>query len=98
MFKLREDADPQEYERWAIDRDAPVVRDLPSVDSFTVHRIKGTLDGEAPYDYVEIVDVADMDQFGKDISGGEMATVAGEFTKFTSGPIFMVSEPLEPPA
>jgi hypothetical protein len=91
MFKLREDADPQEYERWAIDRDAPVVRDLPSVDSFTVHRIKGTLDGEAPYDYVEIVDVADMDQFGKDISGGE-------FTKFTSGPIFMVSEPLEPPA
>jgi hypothetical protein len=98
LFTLTEGADRDEYEQWARVRDSPVVRGLPAVQRFDVHRISGTLDGPAPYDYVEVVDVTDMDQFSRDIQDPEMQAVVTEFGAFADSPVFMVSEPLEPGA
>jgi len=36
LFNLLEGVDFSEYERWALDRDVPTVRGLPSVESFRV--------------------------------------------------------------
>lgn len=92
LFNLKPGVDPAEYERWAEERDAATVRALPSIDAFTVHRVSGALTGEPPYRYVEVIDVNDMDQFGKDIATPEMQRVAGEFAERADNPAFLVSE------
>lgn len=94
LFNLRAGADPAAYERWAAERDVPAVRALSSVSSFTVHRVTGALGGEAPYEYVEVIDVEDMERFGREVAGEEMQRVAAEFREHADDPRFMVSEPL----
>lgn len=97
LFRLQAGTDPQVYEDWARQTDLPVVRDLPSVDSFSLYRISGLFgsDAPAPYDYVEVIDVSDMTQFGADVSTDVMARVAAEFRQFADNPVFMLSESAE---
>jgi hypothetical protein len=94
---LKTDADRAEYENWAKTTDLPTVRALPSVDGFEVQRIGGLFgsDDPAPYDYVEIIDIASLNQFGKDVSTETMAAVAAEFQTFADSPVFMLAENLE---
>ena len=94
MFNLQSDADVQAYESWAASTDLPIVRDLPSVDGFTLHRISGLFgtDEPAPYQYVEIIDINNLDTFGSDVSTETMQKVAGEFRTFADNPIFMLSD------
>jgi len=93
LFNLKSDADSATYEEWAKSTDLPIVRDLASVDSFEVFRTSGLYgaDAAAPYQYVEIIEVNDMDQFGADVSTETMAKVAGEFQTFADNPVFMLS-------
>lgn len=97
VFKLKGDADRAAYENWAKTTDLPIVRELPSVDSFEVHRVNGLFgsDAPAPFDYVEIIDISAMDQFGADVSTETMAKVAGEFQTFADSPQFMLTTNLE---
>lgn len=98
LFNLRPGADPAEYEAWARARDLPGVRALPSIDDFTIHRATGLLGApgsKAPYDYVEIIDVADMDGFWSDISGAASQAVAAEFRGWLAGePLFITTDEL----
>lgn len=97
VFKLKSGADRATYENWAKTTDLPVVRKLPSVDGFEVHRVTGLFgtDDPAPYDYVEIIDINAMEQFGADVSTETMAKVAGEFQAFADSPRFMLTTNLE---
>ena len=94
MFNLQADADVQAYENWAATTDLPIVRDLPSVDGFTLHRISGLFgtDDPAPYQYVEIIDINNLDTFVGDVSTETMQKVAGEFHTFADNPVFMLSD------
>ena len=78
--------------------DLPGVRALPSIDDFTIHRATGLLGApgsKAPYDYVEIIDVADMDGFWSDISGAASQAVAAEFRGWLAGePLFITTDEL----
>ena len=99
LFNLKPDVTAADYEDWARTRDIPGVRSLPSVDDFTVLRTTGLLGSQAkaPYDYVEIIDVADMDNFFKDASGEASQAVATEFRQWLgSEPVFMLTEALGP--
>jgi len=97
FFNLTDAASRSAYEDWARSTDLPVVRKLPSVDSFEVHRVTGLVgsDEAAPYDYVEIIDVNSMEQFGADVSTEVMGKVAGEFRSFTDNPVFMLTDNLD---
>ncbi|MGI9289902.1 MAG: REDY-like protein HapK [Gammaproteobacteria bacterium] len=97
LFNLKADADRAAYEAWAQATDLPIVRDLPSVDSFTVHKVSGLFgtDAPAPYEYVEIIDINSLDQFGADVSTETMGKVAGEFQAFADNPVFMLTGDLE---
>ena len=97
LFNLKADADRAAYENWAQTTDLPIVRDLPSVDSFEVQVVSGLYgsDAPAPYQYVEIIDVNSMEQFGNDVSTESMAKVASEFQSFADNPIFMLTTSLE---
>lgn len=97
LFNLKPDVTPADYEEWARTRDIPGVRSLPSIDDFTVLRTTGLLgsEGKAPYDYVEIIEVADMDGFWTDIATEGSQAVATEFRQWLgSEPVFMLTEEL----
>ena len=51
-------------------------------------------DGKPPYAYMEVIDVSDMDQFGKDIADTTMQRVAQEFQAFADSPLFVVTRTL----
>lgn len=93
LFRLKPDADRDAYEAWAKATDLPIVRDLPSVERFDVFRVAGLFgsDEPAPYDYVELIDISSMDQFGTDVGTDTMARVAGEFRQFADNPVFMLT-------
>ena len=88
LFNLREGVDPGQYEAWAKTTDLPVVNRLASVDRFQVLRAEGLFGSSspAPYDYVEIIDVNDMDQFGNEVASETIQRVAGEFQELRIAP------------
>ena len=99
LFNLKAGVAPADYEEWARTRDIPGVRSLPSIDDFTVLRTTGLLGGggPAPYAYVEIIDVADIDGFWTDVATEASRAVATEMRAFVNGePIFMTTEELGP--
>lgn len=95
LFNLKEDVDVTAYESWAVANDLPTVNALASVDQFDVLRTTGLLTGgAAPYQYIEILDIPDMETFGKDIATETMKKVASEFQAFADAPLFVMTEAL----
>jgi hypothetical protein len=80
LVKLKEGVDPEDYERWILDSYAPAVRDLPSVEDWRDYRVIGLLgsDTAPPYQYVVTLDVKDLDQLGRDMTGEEMQKLFSE--------------------
>ena len=97
LFNLKPGVDAAAYESWAKERDIPGIRSLPSVDDLRVYRTTGLLgvEGKSPYDYIQILDVADMPGFFKDVAGETSKAVAAEFLQFTDAPVFMLTETLD---
>ncbi|GAB5415693.1 MAG: hypothetical protein Cons2KO_32960 [Congregibacter sp.] len=94
LFNLKPDASADAYENWARTTDIPNVNALGSVSNFSVLRTTGLLgsDDPAPYQYVELLDVADMEGLGADVSSETMQRVAAEFQAFADNPAFMLTE------
>jgi hypothetical protein len=93
LFNLKDANAASKYEHWAQTVDVPNVKRLPSVDDFKVFKTSGVLgtDQNAPYQYVEIIEVNNPDQLGKDVSSGTMQRVAAQFQEFAHNPCFMIA-------
>jgi uncharacterized protein (TIGR02118 family) len=89
LFNLKDGVDSDAYEEWARTRDAVIVRKLPSIDSFAVVRIDGSMQGESPFQYVEQIEINDMGRFHADIATQEMAHIAAEFQEWADAPLFI---------
>lgn len=91
LFNLKNGVSRDDYERWARTTDLPTVNALASVNRFDVLRSAGLLLGEGtpPYEYIEIIDVGDMDLFGSEVSTAAMQAVAAEFQRFAEKPCFI---------
>src|SRR6266511_2207840 len=65
LNRLRDGADPDEYEAWIRRVDYPVARAQGAITSYTVTRIDGTLSGEgaSPYDYLEVIEITDLEAY-----------------------------------
>ena len=96
LFNLKEGVDPAAYEAWARRSDIPGVNGLGSVNRFTVHKATGLFgsDAAAPYQYVEVIDIAGMDGFVADISTPEFQAMAAPFQQFADNPQFILTEHL----
>jgi len=81
LFNLQDGKSKDDYENWARTKDIPGVNGLSSVDGFDVFRAESLLfsDDASPYDYIEILDINDMGQFGQDASQAHMQAIAAEF-------------------
>lgn len=81
FFNLKPGVAVADYEAWARSVDLPTVNGLPSISKFEVFRATAVLGSDAPppYAYFEIIDVADMNQFGQDVATPLMQKIAGDF-------------------
>jgi len=97
LFNLREGVSAADYEAWAKKTDLPTVRGLKSISDFKVYRSTGLLgtDDPAPYAYIEVISVADMEQFGPDVSTETMQKVAAEFQEVADNPCFILTNDIE---
>ena len=96
LFNLKLGKSPADYEVWARNTDLPTVAALRSVDDFKVYEATGLLGSEdrPPYQYVEIIDVADMAVFGDEVGTETMRRVASEFQDWAD-PIFITTRDIE---
>ena len=94
LFNLKDGVDPAEYEAWAKKDDIPTASGLNSVDAFTVHKATGIFgsDGTSPYQYFEVIDISDMDNFVGDISDPAFQAKAAPFQEFADNPQFILTE------
>ena len=96
LFNLKPDVDAALYEKWAREKDLPTVRGLKSVSGFDVLKSQALLgsDAKPPYQYAELIEVADMTAFGADISTPLVQAGAKEFQAFADNPVFILCEKL----
>lgn len=95
LFNLKAGTSVADYEKFARETDLPIVNQLPSVDRFEVLKAQGLLSGgQSPYQYIEIIDVNNMEQLGKDVSGEAMQKVAATFRTMAENPLFIVTAAL----
>lgn len=94
LFNLKPGVAATDYEAWAQTRDLPGVRSLVSVADFDVYRTTGLLSASdpAPYDYVEVLDVLDMEGFEKDWAGDLMQSLVDEMRAYADDVMFMTTE------
>ncbi|MBB3954216.1 REDY-like protein HapK [Novosphingobium sediminicola] len=81
LFNLKPGVDEAAYTEWAKTVDLPTANGLPSIDSFRLFKTTGLLgsDAKPPYSHIEVLDIADMDQFGRDVATEAMQAVAAAF-------------------
>ncbi len=66
--RLRPGVNAADYERWVREVDYRAAKDIPSIRSYRVHHINGPCLGDTtPYDYVEVVEITDIDDYRRDI-------------------------------
>lgn len=95
LLNLKPGKSRSDYENWARTTDLPTVNGLASIEKFEVFEATGLLSGgAAPYDYIEILDITDMDAFGAEVATETMKKVAGEFREWAD-PIFIKTRNLD---
>jgi len=94
LFNLKEGVSRDEYEEWARDRDVPTVTGLDSVENFQLFRTSGLLGSEAPapHQYVEMIEVRDMETFQQEIGSAAMSEIAAQFQGYADSITFMLAE------
>lgn len=97
LFNLKPGVSVESYQRWARTVDLPTVNGLVAIDSFELFRTTGQLGSDAPppYAYIEVLDVNDMDQFGRDVATPTMQRVAAEFQEMADV-IFLTTDRITP--
>jgi hypothetical protein len=96
LLKLKPGSSRPDYEAWARSVDLPHVNRLQSVQGFEVFEATGLL-GSAdspPYDYIEVLDVADMALFGQEVASETMKSIAAAFQRWAD-PVFVTTRRLE---
>lgn len=70
LSKLKPGVAAANYETWLREFDYVRAKELSSILSYRTHRIQGHLREEAaiPYDYLEVIEVTDLEQYRKEIT------------------------------
>jgi len=94
LFNLKEGQSVEDYEAFAKNVDVPGVKSLNSIDGFKVYKSQALLfsDDTPPYQYFEVIDVNDMDGFGKDVQDEKIQEIAGKFQSMVDNPMFILTE------
>ena len=94
LFNLKSGVTPEAYERFAKEMDIPTVKRLASVDEFRVFRSSGRFgaEGPAPFQYVEVIEVNNLDGLIADVGDPAVGKVVAAFRDYAENPIFMMTD------
>lgn len=97
LNRLREDADRGEYEAWIRRVDYPVARAQGAIASYTVTRVEGTLsgEGESPYDYLEVIEITDLEAYRALGSLPEFQQLLAEWSQYVAEAVMIHGELVE---
>jgi hypothetical protein len=84
LVNLKENVDPEDYERWLDERYVPAILQLPSVDEWRGHRVGGLAEayGEPPYEYIVTVEINDLERLGRDMESERVQTLLAELGRY----------------
>jgi hypothetical protein len=80
--KLNDGVDAAQYEKWVRTVDYPVARRQEPILSYEVYRANQRLladSSESPYDYVEVIDVADVEKYLEAAGSEDMQSMLAEW-------------------
>jgi hypothetical protein len=99
LNKLREGVEPADYERFVREVDYPFARALPTIRSYVVTRLDGMLDGDGkpPYDYLEVVEITDLDEYRASLnpSKPEIKEFFDQWSSFVGESLMVQGEVIE---
>ena len=97
LNRLREGVDADEYEAWIRRVDYPIARAQGAITGYTVARIEGTLgaEGESPYDYLEVIEIIDLDAYRALGALPEFEQLLQEWSKFVADAVMIHGEVIE---
>jgi hypothetical protein len=82
---LREGVDPRDYERFVREVDYPFAERLETIRSYVVTRLDGLFDGgPPPHDYLEVVEITDLEAYRKSLDPGSSSEVQQFFDQWSS--------------
>ena len=92
LFNLKPGVTPEQYEQWARETDVPAVNALDAVERFRVYKSIGLLgtDAKPPYEYMELVEIADLEQLAKDAATERMREITQQFQTMADNPIWIL--------
>lgn len=91
MFNLKDGVSEADYEAWAKAADLPTVRGHKGVDGFDLFRANTLFRTEtaAPYRYVEVIEINDLEQFNKDVATDAQKPISEKFREIADSPVAM---------
>jgi hypothetical protein len=97
LNRLRDGVDADEYEAWIRRVDYPVARAQGAITSYTVTRIEGTLggEGESPYDYLEVIEITDLDGYRALGALPEFEQLLQEWSQFVAEAVMIHGEVID---
>jgi hypothetical protein len=97
LNRLREGVDRGDYEDWIRRADYPVARRQPSIESYVVTRLDGTLGNEAepPYQYLEVLEVTDINDYRTGLDSEDMKNLLAEWQTYVAESVAVFGEVIE---
>jgi hypothetical protein len=88
LFNLKEGIMEADYERFANDIDSPLIRRLPSNQSFKILKASGLLGSStpSPFRYIEVMEVTSFGALAIDIKNSEVQQMLQQFSTFADNP------------
>ena len=92
LSKLKEGVRAEDYEKWVREFDYPGARTIPAIKSYRVHRINGALRGEKVYDYVELVEIINLDDYRKELGSETRKKLRDQWSSYVGESIAVFGE------
>ena len=94
LFNLKDGVSEADYEAWAKSADLPIVRGHKGVDGFDLYRANTLFrtDNAAPYRYIEVIDINDLDQFNEDVALEVQKPISQKFGEIADRPVVMLCD------
>jgi hypothetical protein len=98
LNRLRDGVSPADYEDWVRRVDYPVARRQPAIRSYVVTRLDGlvTADGEPPYQYLEVIEITNIDDYRSSLSGNpELESLLQEWSEYVGESVAVYGETVD---
>lgn len=96
MYRLREGVDRAAYERWVREVDVPFATARRTLLRYECVHIDGQIgsDSPSPYDYIELLEVTDVDDDQAGVTGPDAERIANEWLEFVRDHILAFGDPV----